>query len=486
MEPHVWLKKLQLLIDEQSPMRIKPDSLIFLGEVKNCKKTTYSWTADRCCENGTQTRHMFHSEIGAQSVLRVVWWTRQQIHCRNSRQTICLFEQWQRAKLGHVSHSWKRAVEEWSASCALGQEAKRTWRRKSCDILKLTVSSIQWSFNETKRWVSLTCVEKLPANETREQCYDLRQRDKSSEQRVCRSSARTHTGTRTMPPDTSWDEHWHTAFSNFTCRSILQFVSLDLFSQDSQCDPTAEHHSNICSELHMYHLCAMFGESVFALIPDHEVRAAKLTNRWISGCWWGTRRIVRRTPGGDENMVCLSTDSVRRKLTWRAMESTWNDRSSRDEVEFLRGNGFRNTWTNSGTTSRRGNADSNGIDGNSHSTSTCTSAWRIHTWNSSSQQQRRRRCGGQDEDGDLWLILRRSYENEGDWQGRPLHKHSWSTYSKAAEQGRQIDRYWSDHHHTEVTGTQERHQRGRWYRGDNVSLPGTGTSLLWAPSWWQL
>ena len=34
--------------------------------------------------------------------------------------------------------------------------------------------------------------------------------------------------------------------------------------------------------------------------------------------------------------------------------------------------------------------------------------------NSSSQQQRRRRYGGQDEDGDLWLILRRSYENEGD------------------------------------------------------------------------
>ena len=31
----------------------------------------------------------------------------------------------------------------------------------------------------------------------------------------------------------------------------------------------------------------MFVESVSALIPDHEVRAAKLTNRWISGCWWG-------------------------------------------------------------------------------------------------------------------------------------------------------------------------------------------------------
>ena len=38
-------------------------------------------------------------------------------------------------------------------------------------------------------------------------------------------------------------------------------------------------------------LC-MFGESVFALIPDHEVRAAKLTNRWISGCWWETTCIV--------------------------------------------------------------------------------------------------------------------------------------------------------------------------------------------------
>ena len=34
-------------------------------------------------------------------------------------------------------------------------------------------------------------------------------------------------------------------------------------------------------------LLCMFGESVFSLIPDHEVRAAKLTNRWVSGCWWG-------------------------------------------------------------------------------------------------------------------------------------------------------------------------------------------------------
>ena len=36
----------------------------------------------------------------------------------------------------------------------------------------------------------------------------------------------------------------------------LQSGALDLCSQDSQCDPTAELHSNICLELHMYHLCA--------------------------------------------------------------------------------------------------------------------------------------------------------------------------------------------------------------------------------------
>ena len=41
----------------------------------------------------------------------------------------------------------------------------------------------------------------------------------------------------------------------------------------------------------------MFGESVFAFIPDHEVRAAKLANRWISGWWW------RRDASSDEHLV---------------------------------------------------------------------------------------------------------------------------------------------------------------------------------------
>ena len=44
-------------------------------------------------------------------------------------------------------------------------------------------------------------------------------------------------------------------------------------------------------------LCVL-GESVFALSPDREVRAAKLTNRWISGCLW------RRDVSSDENLWC--------------------------------------------------------------------------------------------------------------------------------------------------------------------------------------
>ena len=39
-------------------------------------------------------------------------------------------------------------------------------------------------------------------------------------------------------------------FQQFHLPFHLQFVTLDLFSQDSQCEPTAEPHSNICLELH--------------------------------------------------------------------------------------------------------------------------------------------------------------------------------------------------------------------------------------------
>ena len=118
----------------------------------------------------------------------------------------------------------------------------------------------------------------------------------------CRSSTGTHSGTRTLP-DTNRDEHWHTAFSNFTCHSIcnsLRWIcALKIQSATRLGTPCV---SPLC----------MFGESVFALIPDHEVRAAKLTNRWISGCWWG------RDASSDEHLVgtkhgLLKCRSVRRK-----------------------------------------------------------------------------------------------------------------------------------------------------------------------------
>ena len=70
-----------------------------------------------------------------------------------------------------------------------------------------------------------------------------------------------------------------------------------------------------------------------------------------------------------------------------------------------------------------------------------------------------RRCGGQDGDGALRPILRGSCENEGDLQSRQIHKHSLSTCFIPAERGRQIDRYWPDHHCTENPGMQERHLR---------------------------
>ena len=63
-------------------------------------------------------------------------------------------------------------------------------------------------------------------------------------------------------------------------------------------------------------LC-MFGESVFALLPDHEVRAAKLTNRWIGGSWWGRDA----SSGGDETWFA-SVQISSQKTTWTAMEST--------------------------------------------------------------------------------------------------------------------------------------------------------------------
>ena len=64
------IKKRQLVIDKQSPMRIKPDSLIFL--VKRELQEYYVLLNRRqMLREWHTTRHMYHSEIGAQSELQV-------------------------------------------------------------------------------------------------------------------------------------------------------------------------------------------------------------------------------------------------------------------------------------------------------------------------------------------------------------------------------------------------------------------------------
>ena len=96
-------------------------------------------------------------------------------------------------------------------------------------------------------------------------------------------------GTRTMLPDTNRDEHKHTAFSNFTCHSIFDSLRWICALKTHNATRRQNRIPIFARNLHMSSTC-MFRDSVFALIPDLQVRATKLTNRWISGCW--RRRIV--------------------------------------------------------------------------------------------------------------------------------------------------------------------------------------------------
>ena len=174
-------------------------------------------------------------------------------------------------------------------------------KKESCDILKLTVSSIQSSFNAIKRWVSLTCAEKVARGTKRENIVEIRAKNKTSEQRICRSSARAHSRTRTMPPDTNRDEHWHTAFSFFTCHSFCSLLrwTVETPFQNLLVTPYV-------SPLYMS------GESVFALI--HRSRSAsgqadEQVDQWL---------LVGRDASSDEHLVVtkhglLKSRSVRRK-----------------------------------------------------------------------------------------------------------------------------------------------------------------------------
>ena len=110
-----------------------------------------------------------------------------------------------------------------------------------------------------------------------------RERKSRKALRCARSCTRTHTGTRTMLSGTNRDEHWHTAFSNVTCHPICS--SLRWISRFTVRPDGGTPFQYLLGTPYVAPLC-MFGESVFSLIPDHEVRAAKLSNRWFSGSWW--------------------------------------------------------------------------------------------------------------------------------------------------------------------------------------------------------
>ena len=158
----------------------------------------------------------------------------------------------------------------------------------------------------------MTCVEKLHANETQEQCYDLRQKQSHQSNgfveavhghiqglaRCYQTQIETNTGIQRSaisPAIPFAIRYAGFVLSRFTVRPDGRTPFQYLLG--------TPHVSLSC----------MFGESVFALIPDHEVRAAKRTNRWISGCWWG------RDASSDEHLVVtkhglLKCRSVRRKL----------------------------------------------------------------------------------------------------------------------------------------------------------------------------
>ena len=154
----------------------------------------------------------------------------------------------------------------------------------------------------------------------RENSVTICAKNMSSEQRVCRSSARTHTRTRTMLPDINRDEHWRTTFSNFTCHSIcnslLWICSLTIHSATRWQNPIPIFAWNsICiTFVHVWRIGIRFDSRSRSACSQTD----KQVDQWLLV---GTRCIVRRTPGGDETWFAEVQISSK-KTTWRAMEST--------------------------------------------------------------------------------------------------------------------------------------------------------------------
>ena len=152
----------------------------------------------------------------------------------------------------------------------------------------------------------MTCVEKLHANETREQCYDLRQKQ------VIRA-----TGLSNQYTDTFRDSHDATrhksrrtlaySFQQFhlPIPFAIRYAGFVLSSFTVRPDGRTPFQYLLGTPY--VSLVCMFGESLFALIPDHEVRtdgsvvAGGDELHRLMNTWWG------------RSMVCFKCRSVRRK-----------------------------------------------------------------------------------------------------------------------------------------------------------------------------
>ena len=263
---------------------------------------------------------MFHSEIGVQSVLRVVddVLSHRRVMVNKTADTLPKFQ---------TDYMFIRTVAESKTQPCITFVETRSgvvisfmFARK-CGYEDLTKEILRhfeaYGFLNTviiqcEKGMSIIDVCRKVARERNARTV-LRFAPKTSHQGngVCRSSARTHSGTRTMLPDINRDEHWHTAFSNFTCHSICDSLRWIVLSRFTVRPDGRTPFQYLLGTSYVSLLC-MFGESAFALIPDHEVRAAKLTNRWISGCRWG------RDASLDEHLVgtkhgLLKCRSVRRR-----------------------------------------------------------------------------------------------------------------------------------------------------------------------------
>ena len=248
------LEKLQLVIDEHLPMRIKPDSLIFL--VKRKLQDHYVLLNRRhMLRERHTTRHMvpFRDWCPICVASRGRGSPHRRVVVNKTADTLPELRSENSARLmEHVAPSTNlcrtvllRCTSAVSVAfgrkfgqcrkvpAAVCSEPQRQTDNNTCGLQPCSV----WNGATKKQSVTICAKKSHQSNGFVEAVHGHIQ----GLARCYQIQIATNTGIQLSP---------------IPLAILLQFVTLDLCSQDSQCDPTAEPHSNICLELHMYHLCA--------------------------------------------------------------------------------------------------------------------------------------------------------------------------------------------------------------------------------------